>query len=370
MDPPSPQRPVADSAPPPQPASGSVFASLPPKTKIASALLAMATSAWCLGRVLGDGNVLTGLLFYVPTPVLAVSWLAMAAWLSFLRARAPAPAPALGPALGPTPLPKPSPKPSQWLALLAAVVGLLLAVELATVEIQWSRPAARPPSTEFSSELALVHWNVFRNYLPWKRKIERLRAAAAQIYVLNEVPRQVSRGNWALRLGPNMQYAMANLSVVACQGAVLGQESHFYDGLSVLEVDCRIEGQQLRIFAVDMPADPLVARDPLLARLVERIELRRPDLVAGDLNAPRRSLRLQPLPTGYAHAYEAAGAGWPFTWPSPLPVLAIDQCFFGPRIAPSHHRFVRTLASDHALQVFRFSISPSRPASDRSRGPS
>lgn len=303
------------------------------------------TLGWGVGRVVGDRGLLSGLLFYIPTPVMLLIWMAWAlgSWRGgeaggrhrSVRGRY-----------------------RHALALVASALVSFFAVELLSREMHWrigpsgeSRLESRAAG---GASLVLVHWNVFRNYLPWSAKIERLRAAEAQVYVLNEVPRQVSRGNWALRLGPNMDYALADSMVVACQGRVLAHRFEHHRGLSILEADCRVEGRRLRVMAVDMPADPAVVRGPLLERLVATMEERRPDLVAGDLNAPRRSLRLRHLPEGYVHAYEAVGSGWPFTWPMPWPVLAIDQCMVGPRIRPDQHRYVSTPASDHRLQILRF----------------
>lgn len=329
---------------------------------------------WLAGRLLGDGTWWSGLLFYIPTPVPFVACVIGAV---LLRKRFPR------------------------RAMSAVALSFLLAAHWATTEVHWVRPtssevpgtaesaSSEVPGTSVSStsdsesqNLRLVHWNVFRNFLPWQRKIERLRRLEADVYVLNEVPRQVTRGNWALKLGPGMDYAMGQLMVVACRGRVLAHELEIDPGLVTLWVQCAIappetpgdvdgtaldataamtlhrEPRALSILAVDISANPLMARDPVLARLMAKIDARRPDLIAGDFNAPRRSRRLQHLRNGYRHAYEAAGRGWPYTWPVPLPLLAIDQCMFGPRITPHSFHYVSTASSDHRVQVFELGIRP------------
>ena len=99
-----------------------------------------------------------------------------------------------------------------------------------------------------------------------------------------------------------------------------------------------------------------MARDPNLREIVAWIERRQPDVVVGDFNAPRRSRALQPAPEGYAHAYESSGSGWSYTWPSLLPVLAIDQCLIGPRISPGRYRLGTSLLSDHRIQKLTFDL--------------
>ena len=156
-------------------------------------------SAWLAGRILGDGNLWTGLLFYIPTWVPITACLITS--LYFRQAR-------------------------RSIAAISGIVALALLGHWLATEMTWTRPTANSElhssvKSGFDHRYQLVHWNVFRNYLPWKSKIERLRSIEADIFVLNEVPRQISRGNWALKLGPHMDYALGQLMVVACRGRVL-----------------------------------------------------------------------------------------------------------------------------------------------------
>jgi endonuclease/exonuclease/phosphatase (EEP) superfamily protein YafD len=112
----------------------------------------------------------------------------------------------------------------------------------------------------------------------------------------------------------------------------------------------------LKFLAADFTSRLEVHRDPQMRRLVAWIADLRPDLVAGDFNAPRRSLALSRLPPGYRHAYESAGSGWSYTWPVPVPVYAIDQWIHGPEVTPLDYRLESTTASDHRLQVFDFAM--------------
>ncbi|MCY2962486.1 MAG: hypothetical protein NT069_02335, partial [Planctomycetota bacterium] len=88
----------------------------------------------------------------------------------------------------------------------------------------------------------------------------------------------------------------------------------------------------LNLLLIDLPSRIARHRDPSLAHVESLITKYHPDLVIGDFNAVRQATRLQHLPRGYRHAYDEAGAGWSYTWPVPLPVLAIDQCLVGPRL--------------------------------------
>jgi endonuclease/exonuclease/phosphatase family metal-dependent hydrolase len=105
-----------------------------------------------------------------------------------------------------------------------------------------------------------------------------------------------------------------------------------------------------------MVSSPLVKRDPLLRRVLAAMASEKPDLVLGDFNSPRRSRALDPLPEGFTHAYDAAGRGWAYSWPVPLPVLAIDQTIVGARLEPLAYALHSTIVSDHRMQVLDFRL--------------
>ena len=106
-----------------------------------------------------------------------------------------------------------------------------------------------------------------------------------------------------------------------------------------------------------MVSNVLVHRDPPLRQLIRLMEAHQPDIVAGDFNAPRRSLALDPLPVGFRHAYEVAGKGWSYSWPILFPVYAIDQCILGKRIVPIRYELASSIHSDHRRQILEFSVA-------------
>ena len=113
----------------------------------------------------------------------------------------------------------------------------------------------------------------------------------------------------------------------------------------------------LLFLLIDLKSRPLFYRGETLDLVRERMTALQPDLVVGDFNTSRRSSVLSDLPPGYEHAYEAAGAGWSYTWHDAWPVWDIDQCILGPRIEPIRYDIVPTGVGDHRLQVFDFSIA-------------
>ena len=123
------------------------------------------------------------------------------------------------------------------------------------------------------------------------------------------------------------------------------------DKLQIFVADWNGPAGPLHLMGVNLTSSPLVRRDPLLRRVRAAMERETPDLVLGDFNSPRRSRALDPLPDGYAHAYDAAGRGWTYSWPVPFPVLAIDQAIVGARLETLRYALHSTIVSDHRMQV-------------------
>ncbi|MBN1419474.1 MAG: hypothetical protein JXP34_11900, partial [Planctomycetes bacterium] len=229
---------------------------------------------------------------------------------------------------------------------------------VAAIENRWTRAASAPPAA--AQTFRLVHWNVWWGSLGWRKVLDALRGDRADIYVISEPPRLPAE-EIAAALGEGyagLVLEEGELAVFA-RGSLREERRIAGGGGRIFSLlDWRHEGASLSILAVDIEAHPHHPRDPILQELRRILEEVRPDIAAGDFNAPRRSRALSPLPAGFVHAYEAAGAGWSYTWPLPIPVLAIDQCILGPRIAPIRHELRTKLASDHRRQILDFAVRP------------
>jgi len=341
---------------------------------------------WGFGQLVRDRNSLSALLFYLPSPAVAVL-AAFGGWRSLGARRF-----ALG--LG---------------NLLLA--GLALAVTLnENRRLLVATPAS---SNARPAELVMVHWNVCRGCSGWAAVVAELRRQAADLLVISEMPKKIDVRQLAQELSaggePGYQgRRMGTLAVLARgehlsvqplvneyalevhrvlwtpPGRVLRQGlastplSQRVDSSSSLSgaEGSKVEGlglsgaeglglsaaEGLKILAVDIVSTPRVARDPQLRRVLQWIEREQPDLVVGDLNAPRGSLALSRLPRGYRHAYDAAGGGWSATWPSFLPLWQIDHSILGPAIDPVRYDFFFSRASDHRGQRLEFSRRPAPPA--------
>lgn len=286
-------------------------------------------SLWLVGQIARDRFWLTGLCFYIPSPAMAAIGL-VATLVQGSRK-------------------------NHRLATALGLMTLAPAALVSVAENQWTRPIPTHPAYE---RIRLVHWNI--GYGDWglagaEQELVRRRAA---IYVLSEVPLHYDLEKLAARFGPYHQAVRMGAMAVIATGRLLDPTRLANEyGLKVNTVIWEHGGRTLKVFAVDQTSDLLVARDPLLQRLRSLMVEHRPDVLAGDLNAPRRSRALCPLPEGFTHAYDDVGQGWSYTWPSLCPLYAIDQCIVSAKIVPVTYELTSNRFSDHRMQTLDFNIA-------------
>ncbi|KAB2969243.1 MAG: hypothetical protein F9K18_01670 [Thermoanaerobaculia bacterium] len=265
---------------------------------------------WAAGQVVRDATLPTALVFYLPSPVIAVLLLAVA-----------------------------------LAALLPAAVALL-------VETRW-RPV---PSPSASATLRVVHWNVSGGWVGSELQVREIARRRPDLVVLSEAPERVAR-----RVAPALPgFRHATFGSLTLLARELGEGEWLARDRRLQAVGVRFGwgGESWEVLAVNLGSSLLEPRDPSLRRVVALLGTRRPDLVVGDFNAPRRSRALARLPAGWRHAYDEAGSGWGATWPVPVPLLAIDQALVGPRLRTAGYRLAGTPWSDHRLQLIELVAEP------------
>lgn len=260
------------------------------------ACLAM-SAGWGLGRILGERGLLASLLFYLPAPLVLLA-LAVAAFL-LRRSR------------------------RLWLPV-AALAALPLSVVIE--EQRWTPPpAARQPA---GAPLSLLHWNVCRGYGGWERIAAEIAAASPDLAILSEVmtPDDAETVARLLPQLPHKRYAepMLVLSRHPLEPITTLERGN---GIRLYELALDQDGVAWKLFALDVVGDPDYPRALPLGVLTVRTGERQPDFLAGDFNTPRTSRLLSPLDAGYSHAYDLAGHGWSYTWPTFLPVLSLDHLY-------------------------------------------
>lgn len=283
-----------------------------------------------MGEVFRDQNLGTALLFYLPTPLVA-------AWVGLSGA---------------------------WMVLHARRGTAFALIALSYVAWTWvgfveNRPGPEPlPPTGDAPVYRAAHWNILSGKRGWTRAIAWLRQAEADIYLISETARGREPRFLVKDFGPE-HYVLKFERQAVVSPYPLSDLEPIVDtpSLQLWQFEWHLPERDLKVFMVDIGSDLMLVRDPLLRTINEHVEEKRPDLVIGDFNAPRRSLALSDLPRGYAHAYDAVGHGPSYTWPMPVPVLAIDHCLFHRALVPVAYELYGSKYSDHRLQVFDFRMA-------------
>lgn len=295
------------------------------RTRIA---LGFVIAAWLIGQIARDSFWLTGFFFYIPSvavAVLCLGVLLVAVWRRNRRS-----------------------------AITAALLMVPPLAAVLFVENQWIRPRG---ATGTGAPLRVVHWNVGYATYGWPGIQRELAKTSADLYVLSEMPRELSLEDLATKLGPEYSAVSLSSMVAIARGTLRNAQSRAVnERIKVFSMTWESREGPVEVFAVDLTSNPLLARDPSLRKLADLMLEHQPDIVVGDFNAPRRSCALTPPPEGFVHAYDVAGCGWSATWPLPCPVLAIDQCLLGGRIRPARYDLVSTMSSDHREQVLDFYV--------------
>jgi len=120
----------------------------------------------------------------------------------------------------------------------------------------------------------------------------------------------------------------------------------------------------LHFVGADLVSRPNLQRNEPLRRLADWVAARtnqEPVVMVGDFNTPHDSVAFHPLRQRMRHAYEVRGRGWPYTWPVPFPVYAIDHTWVSSGIQINDYHLKVARFSDHKRQIVDISI----PASNR-----
>jgi endonuclease/exonuclease/phosphatase (EEP) superfamily protein YafD len=319
--------------------------------------------AWCTGQLLRDRFWLTGLCFYLPSIVVAAMLLLASLW-ALKRRGVRFACGYLALALVPT--------------LVTLFVENHWRVRQDTVASEASMlnrtgntgntKAASSEVTSAQNPVRLLHWNVCWGRYGWQGAEQTIVEQLPHVVIISERPVYADTLSLVKSLGPEYRATDLRKIVAITQGPVRDVVCHVQTHhAEIYSFIWDYQGRSYRVMTADLASSITIHRDPLLRELTELLQDVQPDVLVGDFNAPRRSRRLAQLPTGFRHAYDAAGSGWGYTWPVPVPVYSLDQCILGPKIFAVKYDIQSSQFSDHRLQVLEFQSTSH--SEDRSSSP-
>jgi len=195
-----------------------------------------------------------------------------------------------------------------------------------------------------ANTISCLTWNTDHGQAGWNRLAETIRGEETDLVCLVE----------AGGLGSGMLVLVKNGTVRQTRSGSLDGNARYRQ----FDVNCR--GQSLVLVVVDVKSTPWISRQESLRQIADLVTAipDRPVLVTGDFNTPTDSAWFDAWRPGLKNAWEQAGDGFRPTWPVPLPLLDLDQCWGNAHVVFVHCRAASSSRSDHRLLLTRFAIKP------------
>jgi hypothetical protein len=237
--------------------------------------------------------------------------------------------------------------------VVAGIAGLSL-LKILAVDSAWN--ADLPTGVD---PIRLVHWNVSWGLFGGDPISKRIAQDQPDLCVFSEAPKAEVFEEMARQLQPNGQTLHAlDLALISRfpfeegEGIPLRNGRGWWVRIHAPQGDFLLAAVDVQSNAFKDRNKPLMDLDSWLSALPADLPL----ILVGDFNTPRDSVYFTPLRKKLRNAFEIAGWGWPYTWPMPLPMYALDHTWVSPGIQDCSYQLRPALCSDHLRQVVEFSL--------------
>lgn len=243
---------------------------------------------------------------------------------------------------------------SAGMILFWVCLGLVSLGKMLLIDFAWN--SAIDPA---GPRIRLVHWNCAHAPFGLERVISTLSRFDADVVLLSEPPGENDFHYLAETLLPQADTLYAERMGLISRFPKISENGIPMRGGRAWQVRLNLEDRELRLIAVDVRANPLANRAiPLadLGRWIDSATCESPTMIIGDFNTPRDSVCFRSLRKTFSHAYEKRGSGWPYTWPFPIPFVALDHAWYDRSVDLLNYRLETSWWSDHRLQVVDFRV--------------
>lgn len=288
--------------PPPRTTSGSLDDE--PRRYTADAITGVITATGLVGAVVHstvrDGWVITAPVFYaLPISVVAILWSSVA-FLGWRRKKR---------------------------VQCAVHVALATAALVGLVRSQWCWVS---PVEATGTPIRVVTWNVLHGRLGDQELLAGVVDLEPDLVALQECGELADRPElWSRSLPGYQVVPFGREMLLLVRGTVARPRLvKLGPGSRVALCEVRLNGQRFDLAVVDFASGPFRSRGPIFDKLLEELDdlgSRRPQVVLGDFNTPRRSRCFDGFRPRLRNAFEEGGKGLGFTWPSLLPIHDLDQ---------------------------------------------
>ncbi len=243
------------------------------------------------------------------------------------------------------------------LFVFATVIACFVKVLL--IDHRWNRaPTQLPPDN-----LRILHWNTAWGVLGVESIVRTMSYDQPDIVLISEPPRLDMISDIAYHaLG--MEHIFTDKGMTLASHYPITYLGHVPFPLGAAwHVRVDTPHGPLEFVAADLVSRPDLNRHPPIKALADWFATRTnatPVVLMGDFNTPHDATAFAPLRQHLQRAYEVRGRGWPYTWPVPLPVFAIDHTWISPDITVNDYFLLVARYSDHKRQIIDLSLPPDR----------
>jgi len=218
------------------------------------------------------------------------------------------------------------------------------------IDHHWNRKPAKLPD----DNIRILHWNTAWGVLGVESIVRTMSYDYPDIVLISEPPRLDMISDIAYHaLGMENIFTDSGMTIASRFPITYMGNIPIESGVAWrVRIDTS-EGP-LEFVAADLVSHPKLNRKRPLKSLAAWIDTRTNDIplvMVGDFNTAHDSVAFEPLRQRMKHAYQVNGRGWPYTWPVPFPVFAIDHTWVSPNIIVNDYFLKVARYSDHKRQI-------------------
>jgi len=286
-------------------------------------------AAWWIGWIFKDQTKLTMWFFFVPSVLVIFFGFT---WLFFTLSHR-----------------------FRLIQLLVFVTIFTCFFKVLVVDHQWNKQPHKLPK----DNIRLLHWNTAWGVLGVESIVRTMSYDNPDVVMISEPPRIDMISDIAYHaLGMENIFTDAGMTVASRFPITYMGPIPIQSG-AAWRVRIDTDHGPLEFVAVDLVSHPTLNRKRPLKALADWIDTRTnnyPLVMVGDFNTSHDSVSFLPMRQKMRRAYEVNGRGWPYTWPVPFPVFAIDHTWLSPDITVNDYFYKVARYSDHKRQIADISL--------------